>query len=305
MLDSGLVSDLDSPIGKRLARAREEARRLGVDDLATVDLIQAYARGVSRMVSAEMHAAARVVDPEPSHSYDDRLRSFTSMAAELAADVFESLRMEQVANTLERDPGQMLEEDEQTVTFVDLCDSTRFMLQCSAHDLRALVDELFFVAQAVADTNAVSVVKYLGDGVVMLAAEPAAAIDSAQQLVMELRSRTALPAAAGVAHGRVLAHAGDVLGPAVNLASRLAELAAPDEVLVDAEGWPAPLSVGSPREVSPRGLGNGWRVHAIDLAQTGEVRHPALSRPRTPEAGGTALPGLSQTERLLRTSEST
>ena len=78
-----------------------------------------------------------------------------------------------------------------------------------------------------------------------------------------LKLRTPLPAAAGVAHGRVMAHSGDFLGPAVNLASRLAELAEPNEILIDAEDWPTLLAPGSPRTVLPRWLRDGWRVRSI------------------------------------------
>jgi len=151
------------------------------------------------------------------------------------------------------------------VAFVDLCGSTRFMLRCSAQEMRRLADELFVAAQRVADAHGASVVKYLGDGVVLLASDPDAALEAACRLVGELKGRTPLRASAGVAHGRVLAHAGDFLGPAVNLASRLAEIAQPDEVLVDAEAWPKALALGSPREVSPRGLRAGWRVRAIGV----------------------------------------
>jgi class 3 adenylate cyclase len=97
-------------------------------------------------------------------------------------------------------------------------------------------------------------VKYLGDGVVLLAAAPHAAVDAASQLIGELRGRVPLPAGAGVAHGRLLSHAGDCIGPAMNMASRLAELAAADAVLVDLEDWPAEPPGGSRRMVSPRGL---------------------------------------------------
>jgi adenylate cyclase len=266
MLDSGLVSDLESPVAKRIARARETAHGLGLDDLTTAELIQAYARGVGRIVTAEMHAAARTVESEPPESYERRLRAWTKVAAGLAVEVFQSLHDEQLGAALAHAPGPVGVIERQAVAFVDLCGSTRFMLQCSAHELRLLADELFFAAQRVADAHGASVVKYLGDGVFMLAPLPEAALEAAQQLVRELRGRTALRAAGGVAHGRVLAHAGDFLGPAVNLASRLAEAARPDEVLVDTEAWPAPLSLGVPREVSPRGLRAGWRVRAISVS---------------------------------------
>lgn len=263
MLDSGLVSDLDSPVGKRIARARDTAHRLGLDDQTTAELVQAYARGVGRIITAELHAAARTVELEPRDSYEQRLRVWARVAAGLAVEVFEDLHDELLSAALTRPPEAPLREDRQAVAFVDLCGSTRFMLSCSADELRLLADELFVAAQRIADAHGASVVKYLGDGVVLLAADPDTAVQAARQLVAELKGHTPLRAAAGVAHGRVLAHAGDFLGPAVNLASRLAELAAPDEVLVDAESWPVPLPAGTPREVSPRGLRDGWRVRAI------------------------------------------
>lgn len=266
MLDSGLVSDLESPVAKQIARARETAHGLGLDDLTTAELIQAYARGVGRIVTAEMHAAARTIEHEPAESYERRLQEWRDLAAGLAVEVFESLHDEQLTAALAHAPGPAVGIDRQAVAFVDLCGSTRYMLQCSAHELRLLSDELFFAAQRVADAYGASVVKYLGDGVFMLAPLPDAALDAAQQLVRELRGRTALRAAAGVAYGRVLSHAGDFLGPAVNLASRLAEAARADEVLVDAESWPTPLALGEAREVSPRGLREGWRVRAISVS---------------------------------------
>ncbi|MCW3039707.1 MAG: hypothetical protein JWM31_1612, partial [Solirubrobacterales bacterium] len=60
-------------------------------------------------------------------------------------------------------------------------------------------------------------------------------------------------------------------GPPVNLAARLAELAGPDEVLVDAEAHGPPLDHGHAiREVLPRGLPTSRRTYAFPVP----VRNP-------------------------------
>jgi class 3 adenylate cyclase len=266
MLAAGLVSDLESPAARRVVRAREAARKLGVDEPTGAELIQAYARAVARIVAAEAEIAARTVPAEPCDTYRQRLSDLATAGARLSAEMFAGLHAQQlsaaIAQVADRDAFSTLH----TVAFIDLCNSTRFMLECRAAELRAVVDELFFAAQSVAAEYGVSVVKYLGDGVVLLGREPAGALAATLTLIPELEMRTQLEASAGVAHDRVIAHAGDYLGPAMNLASRLAELAKPKEVLIDAQLWPDEPPPGSLRHVRPRGLGSERIVYALSAA---------------------------------------
>jgi Adenylate and Guanylate cyclase catalytic domain len=226
----------------------------GINAATGAELIQAYARGVGRIVAAEAEIARRTVSPEPSDSYEERLQAWLQTAGSFGSEVFDNLHRAQLAAAVTPSAAGAVAVERGTVAFVDLCGSTQFMLEQPPQELHALVDELFFVAEAVAAAHDVTVVKYLGDGVVLLAAAPHAAVDAASQLIAELRGRVPLPAGAGVAHGRLLSHAGDCIGPAMNMASRLAELAAGDEVLVDLEDWPAEPPGGSRRMISPRGL---------------------------------------------------
>lgn len=232
------------------------------------ELGQAYARAVERIVAAEAEIARRSVPAEPLSSYDERLRAWNEAAYELGLELFAKLYRERLdAASTARWPGSVAAGTERaTVAFVDLCDSTGFMLGCSSQDLRLVLDELFLVAQDVAHDHEVSVVKYLGDGVVLLSVDPHAALEAATQLIVELGERTPMRAAAGVAHGRVLAHAGDCFGPAVNLASRLAEVAGEDEILIDLEGWPGRLPDGSERRISARGLSRDLRTCVVRAA---------------------------------------
>jgi adenylate cyclase len=263
ILATGLVADLESPAGRRITRAREAAREAGIDEPTLVELIQAYAWGVARVVAAEEAIASRMIPSGPSPPYGERAREWVATVAGLGMEVFDSLHREQLEIAIGAPPAGSVAIAHRTIAFVDLRGSTKFMLACPPGALHTLIDDLFFLAQSVSHSHGVSVVKYLGDGVVLLALEAQAALDAALRLVGELGENTPLRAAAGLAHGPVLAHAGDWFGTAVNLASRLAECAHADEVLIDVDGWPAELPRGSPRIVSPRGLGRERSVCVI------------------------------------------
>ncbi|HVE98775.1 MAG TPA: adenylate/guanylate cyclase domain-containing protein [Mycobacteriales bacterium] len=90
-------------------------------------------------------------------------------------------------------------------------------------------------------TDAVSavggrVVSTLGDAVLFTVADVATAAHLALDLVALAAVDADLPPVrVGLAHGEVLSHHGDILGPVVNLAARLSEVARPGTVLVDRE----------------------------------------------------------------------
>ncbi len=79
------------------------------------------------------------------------------------------------------------------------------------------------------------IIKTIGDEVLFATEDPATAVEVA----LTATERGADPAdpfpavRAGVAYGEVVSRLGDVLGPTVNIASRLTSLARPGTVLVD------------------------------------------------------------------------
>jgi len=150
-----------------------------------------------------------------------------------------------------------------TVAFVDLRGSTAFMLGGTAADIGALTDELYAVGQAVASRNEVAAGKFLGDGVLLVSGDPDRLLHATVQTVVELGRRTPLRAGAGLARGTVIRRAGDWHGPPVNLASRLAERAGADEVLVDADATAAHTVVDHWRDVRLRGLDDERRVAVV------------------------------------------
>ena len=86
------------------------------------------------------------------------------------------------------------------------------------------------------------VIKNIGDEVLFVADDVAAAADAA----LTMTARGADPdddfpeVRAGIAYGDVVARLGDVFGPTVNIASRLTSIARPGSVLIDRGAHDAP-----------------------------------------------------------------
>jgi adenylate cyclase len=119
------------------------------------------------------------------------------------------------------------------VGFVDLVGFTPLSLHTSPTSLLELIGEFEGRAFEVAASHRGRIVKHIGDEVMFVA--PDAAAGCAVALEITASSGTGIEPRAGVCFGDVITRHGDYYGPVVNLASRLAELAVPGEVLVDAD----------------------------------------------------------------------
>lgn len=102
-------------------------------------------------------------------------------------------------------------------------------------------------------------VKFTGDGWMVAFADPRQAVRCAVGIQRSLARSEGLTVRAGVHLGRAVKEGADFLGKAVVVASRVAEAARPDEVLVS---WTVRLACGGegfrfgePREIEIRGLG--------------------------------------------------
>jgi class 3 adenylate cyclase len=121
------------------------------------------------------------------------------------------------------------------VGFVDLTGYTSRSQQMSGEQLLDLV--LTFESNAcdlVADHGG-RVVKLIGDEVMFTTVDADAACSIALGLLADAGPVDAPHPRGGVAYGPVIAHGGDLYGDTVNRASRIADIAVPNEVLVDAE----------------------------------------------------------------------
>ena len=140
-----------------------------------------------------------------------------------------------------------------TVLFADVCGYTRMSQSMLAEDVHALLQAFFDAADEAIERCGGRVDKHIGDAVMGVFGapfargdEPARAVRAAHAMIDAVRARTAARGRAlelhiGIAAGEVVASgigsgensAYTVIGPSVNLAARLTDIAAPGEVVVD------------------------------------------------------------------------
>ncbi len=121
------------------------------------------------------------------------------------------------------------------VGFADLAGFTSLSGQLSPSELAAIVDAFDEHVSELVLTNGGQVVKLIGDEVMFAADAAEDGVRIAEALAAGLPGAEHLPAVrVGAACGEVLNRDGDYYGSVVNLAARLAALAEPGEVLVDA-----------------------------------------------------------------------
>ena len=120
-----------------------------------------------------------------------------------------------------------------TVGFVDLVGFTSLSRRIDTRELGRIVDRFEETAHDVTASHGARVVKFVGDEVMFVTPATGAACEVALRLVERFAGDASVTPRGGLAAGEVLVRGGDYYGPVVNLASRLAELAVPHEILVD------------------------------------------------------------------------
>jgi class 3 adenylate cyclase len=117
------------------------------------------------------------------------------------------------------------------IVFVDLSGFTRLTEERGDETAVRTAMSLQQQADAIAARHGGRLVKLLGDGAMLLFPEPAVGVDAALELVEAMSGEGALAAHAGIHSGPVIERDLDVFGRTVNLASRIADVAQPGEVL--------------------------------------------------------------------------
>jgi len=118
------------------------------------------------------------------------------------------------------------------VGFVDLVGFTPLSHRMATRELSAFIGKFENRAFRLAAQNGGRIIKHIGDEVMFVAIDPVAGCQLALALMTEF-SDDGIQPRGGLAFGDVVARQGDYYGEVVNLASRLADLAIPGEVLVD------------------------------------------------------------------------
>ena len=143
------------------------------------------------------------------------------------------------------------------VGFIDMTGYTRLSRNVDLTELARVLDQF---ETAVLDTVVAHhgrVIKNLGDEILFVIDDPASAAEATLQLVDMFTADESLPQLhAGLAFGPVLDRGGDVFGPVVNIAARLANIARKGTIRVDqamanelAGAAQFTLSVRAPRRV--------------------------------------------------------
>jgi class 3 adenylate cyclase/pimeloyl-ACP methyl ester carboxylesterase len=137
-----------------------------------------------------------------------------------------------------------------TVLFTDMVASTEQLREAGDRQWRALLESHDDIAERTVARHGGRIVKSTGDGMLALFDGPASAAFTALELVRTLE-RVGIHIRAGVHTGEVETHGEDVAGIAVHLCSRVADLAAADEVLTTTTV--RDLTAGSGLRFVPRG----------------------------------------------------
>jgi class 3 adenylate cyclase len=119
-----------------------------------------------------------------------------------------------------------------TIMFSDIEGSTALGRQFGDHRMRQLLDRHDEIAAELVGRYRGRIVNTLGDGILAVFDGPARGVRCALDFVEMVRTHLDLTVRAGIHVGEVEARGSDVTGLAVNLAARIANIAAGGEVLV-------------------------------------------------------------------------
>ncbi|HEV3281446.1 MAG TPA: adenylate/guanylate cyclase domain-containing protein [Acidimicrobiales bacterium] len=156
------------------------------------------------------------------------------------------------------------------VGFIDLVGFTPLSLHTSPSELLELIGAFEVKSFEVAASHGGRIVKHIGDEVMFVALDAASGCSIALDLMAA--GIEGVEPRGGVAFGDVITRHGDYYGTVVNLASRLADLAIPKEVLVDAATARSPVTPFSFRPAGHRllkGFDDPFEVYSLELAPEG------------------------------------
>lgn len=234
-----------------LIASRALVTDLGVDEQTWRRMIRAAAHSSDRLGLWQLENL--VEDAERRLHLDDtsarlvvldRIAEVVDALAEISAHTWRRHLVALLVRT-ERAVGKIGHPDtddalplERAIGFVDVVAYTERTARLGAHDLSALVATFEERSRDLVTGSGARVVKTLGDGVLFVADDLGTGIDVALDLVAGFHDGAVpLVVHGAVTWGRVLSRSGDVFGPTVNLASRLADLAEPGEILTDSVTW--------------------------------------------------------------------
>jgi adenylate cyclase len=187
----------------------------------------------------------------------------------LAADYLSHLEQQLGSELVAVAARSSAQEVELSVGFVDVVGYTALSSRVDPAGLDRVLERFEArVLEVMSRRRDVSVVKYLGDAVMMVAPEPILLAEAMLELTREQEPLADAPLRGGLAHGATLVREGDYFGPAVNLAARLTDLARPWSVLAAEELTDVLGGVFDVRRILPT------RIRGVGLRRPLAVRWP-------------------------------
>ncbi|MEZ5322416.1 MAG: hypothetical protein R2698_10150 [Microthrixaceae bacterium] len=166
--------------------------------------------------------------------------------------------------------------------FVDVCGFTGFTDRYGAHAATHKLTRFRAICRDVTVRRGVRVAKWLGDGVMLVGTSAGPVIATVAELFLRFDSED-IDIHAGIAAGTVLLFEGDdYIGRPVNLAARLCEAAAANEILASGLDDALPQWVERQGSVTVRAVGIGDVPGVSQLRATADAW---LEVPTTPTAG--------------------
>jgi class 3 adenylate cyclase len=196
----------------RITEAESSAMRVGMEGIIDVGVTG------DEVVTAKAYAAVTRLVPRIGQMLDTLHRQHL----EATRVHFEDIDRENAERTAFRCG----------VGFADLSGFTHLSQRLPLASLSAVLSTFEETSLDTVHGRGGRVVKFLGDAVMWVSAEPEDLVRIAFDLVTHPRAAAGgIEVRAGLAYGRVLAQDGDYFGPPVNLASRLVSIAEPGQVL--------------------------------------------------------------------------
>jgi adenylate cyclase len=157
------------------------------------------------------------------------------------------------------------------IAFLDLTGYTALAEERGDEAAAEVAADLAGIVREAALVHGGQAVKWLGDGVMFHFDDPGRAILGGLDLVEQAISATSVPARIGINAGAVIAQEGDYFGRTVNVASRIADYAQPNEVLVSEEtrrnANVQDVAFELVGDIALRGVTNAVRLHRVTRAR--------------------------------------
>jgi class 3 adenylate cyclase len=161
---------------------------------------------------------------------------------------------------------------ERSFAFVDLCGFTAFTEHFGDERTVVVLAGFRTRVREIAARRGVRVTKWLGDGAMLSSGDTQAVAGMVLELSATMGSETPLELRAGLARGPVIMFEGDdYIGRAINVASRLSDVADPGEVLATRE-----VASHAPRWVSASKI-RSYPAHGFERPLEAAVLHVGAS----------------------------